>query len=187
MEPEEEFPIHAIAIPPIFHSVYEKGPFKRCTICSTDISQPGMHYLVEKIFHGSETIVELAICLPCRESLVRELSEQSLKLIQHHFEERVNMEQRHHELMQDFIGSVDPWIQRCLLTGTRRSECQQFQIVGQCDGPHLLFTHLPFMVSIEAMMELQSRLSQKTRERLEDFTRQVTGPPADARDLPVWI
>ena len=65
-----------------------------------------------------------------------------------------------------------------------RKQCRGHVIYGQCDGRHLLFTYLPYMISVEGIDELIPLLSKKTRDRLDDFIEEFLGMPPEFRASP---
>lgn len=93
--PENLFlPQHLVEIPPIFFSVEFDGPFRQCQICSRGLLDEGESYLIEKVFRGTETIVEIATCMSCAIEMQSEISEESSLVLHQEFEQKVNIGQR---------------------------------------------------------------------------------------------
>ena len=63
-------------IPELLHSVFEKGPFKTCCVCSKVLTD-GRLYEIQKVFKGREAIFEMAICHGCGEEVAQEFSDES--------------------------------------------------------------------------------------------------------------
>jgi hypothetical protein len=142
-------------IPPELMSVYEKGPFKTCSYCSADLAA-GLPHVVEKVFRGTETIVEFALCLGCLESIRHDFSEESLAMMDRYVAER--------------RPRAEP--ECCLGCGRHREELSAYQLAGLCCAGYLMTPEV--MTICETCAEsTQSRLSQKTRDRLDDFRRDV--------------
>jgi len=153
---DEELEARLPPIPPELMSVYEEGPFTKCTYCSRDLAKAPYPHTVEKIFRGTETIVEFALCLPCIQSLRRELSKESLERMDRYVKEHFPPPEN---------GS-------CLGCRTPREEMTAYKLSALCGGGRLL---LPEVVAIcESCAEkIAETLSKKTRDRLDDFRRDV--------------
>jgi hypothetical protein len=149
-------------IPDLLHSVYEKGPFSRCTVCDGDLAGDTL-YEIQKVFRGREVVFEMAVCQQCAEGLVREFSEESLANI-------------HGFLRENFRPSATPT--HCHFCGFPRDLIQSFSVAGACRGSSLI---LPSFLMCETCTErLQEKLSRKTRDVQGDFIRDhFPGVPAD--------
>ena len=79
--------------------------------------------------------------------------------------------------------SADEWLSNCLVKQTPITDSSEYQIFAHCRGDQLLFTHLPYAISGEAMMELSNLISEKTREELDGFIDQHFGGPPEFREL----
>ncbi len=169
-------------IPRVFHSFLTDEPFACCSMCGKPFGEEDAH-IVEKSYQGSEVIFEYALCYPCRYQLRDDLSKKSLELVAHFFEERVDVKRRREQLIATFPDH-EPWLEACILTGRRRSECESYNIYAECQAGDLIFSYMPFMISSEGMEELEKVLSRKTRDRLDDFVRDVLGLPGDCLGLP---
>ena len=177
---EEEFD-DSIQIPKLLHSI--DGPFKKCLVCNCDLDETPM-YAIDRMFVGKEPILECAICVSCQLSLNNELSEESKQRITAHVEERVDFEQRSGLLMEQGKFTIDEWIDECILTGKKRSECRSYAIYGACCDNFLLLFQLPYMVSDEGFEQIQKLVSKSTRDRLQDFNDEYFGMPPEFSDLP---
>jgi uncharacterized protein with PIN domain len=140
-------------IPELLHSVFEKGPFKTCCICSKVLTD-GRLYEIQKVFRGKEAIFEMAICHGCGEEVAQEFSEES----------KENMKKY---LVENFRPAPEP--QQCHFCGFPRALVPNFTIVGMCQKFSLL---VPSIIMCEKCNEsLQGKLSRKTREAQGDFIR----------------
>ncbi|MEN9020273.1 MAG: hypothetical protein ABF370_07180, partial [Verrucomicrobiales bacterium] len=66
-------------VPKVFHSFYEERPFRCCTSCGEGLNDLEDIYQVTKTFHGTEVILEYAMCSPCQQNMLKELSEESVE------------------------------------------------------------------------------------------------------------
>ncbi|MCS1409989.1 MAG: hypothetical protein M2R45_03177 [Verrucomicrobia subdivision 3 bacterium] len=181
--PIEEY----IPVPEEFWSFADEQPFKTCTICNKNLLSTGNLYLVEKAYRCGEVVFEYAMCVCCHDQIRNELSQQSLKLIGHYFDEHVNLVERRKKLLAGYDQSVSPWLSHCLITGKKASECNEYQIMTFCASGDLLFTYIPCLVSGEALAAIQNLLSPKTRERLDDFVDEFLGLPPEAKKPTPYI
>jgi len=183
LPPLDEIPDH-IPIPALFQSIQHEGPFEECVACGRPLLIDGVQYLIEKAIREGETIFEYAICFGCHEGLQDDLSEESLRRVDAHFSERVDLVERRESLLAWAAEDADPWIEACILSKKPRQRCNEYQLFAQCDGGDLLFTYLPYMICGEAMEELIRLLSKKTRETLDDFTGRHLGMPPEFESSP---
>ncbi len=179
-----------VPIPKIFHSVYEDGPFSRCIVCSRSLLDETCEYMIEKVFRGTEVIVEHATCQACAEQLSSELSAESTARIERYLAERVDWAgrlRRLAELPDETLAGddIEPWIDRCLVSGEPRAGLHSYQICAKCRGPRLERTLLPFMVGGPATHEVGKLLSKKTRDRLDDFVGDYLGMDPTLVDAPI--
>jgi hypothetical protein len=177
-------------IPPEFHSLASGQPFQTCLTCEKKLLQGGVNYLVEKaVRHYPQTraqdvILEYALCLTCAGQLREELSQESKARIEAFFTERVDLVARREALLSlPEPLRLENWLSHCLITGTPRSACTEYQIYAQCSGPDLLYTYMPYFICQEAMEEMQELISPQTRQILDDFMDTHFGLPPELRAL----
>ncbi len=140
-------------IPQLLHSVFEKGPFKTCCVCSKVLTD-GRLYEIQKVFKGREAIFEMAICHGCGEEVAQEFSNES----------KENMKKF---LVDNFRPAPEP--AQCHFCGFPRNLVPNFTIVGMCQKFSLL---VPSIIMCEKCTErLQGKLSRKTREAQGDFIK----------------
>lgn len=172
-----------VPVPPEFHSFESGKKFDTCLICQKNLLEHGQIYFVEKAFQKDEVLFEYAICMECREELQQDISEESMRKIQQYFEKNIDLVGRRKALLEKHRLDHRPWIDQCLITGKRRQDADQYQIITLCDGSDMLFSYLPYMISGEAMRKLTKLLSKTTRERLDDFVDEFLGLPPEVKDL----
>lgn len=172
-------------MPPIFHSLEHDGPFRACSICNRDLAES--EYFIERIFHHAEPIVEMAICTPCRLRHASELSAESQQRIRHFLQTRIRTDARSERLgAVTQFDEMGPWLDECLVSGLKATECPYRSIYAACYGDELMLsTELPFMVSGQVAEELQELLSEQTRRACEDFLGTHFGMPPEFSDSPM--
>ncbi|MFC6998366.1 hypothetical protein [Rufibacter roseus] len=177
-------------IPALLHSYSSGEPFHSCITCDSALLANGSQYLVEKAIRNypeagvQDVIFEYAMCLTCAQQLREELSADSKVNIENYFAEHVNLEARRKALLSlPDPMKLDNWLSHCLVTGKAREDCTEYQIFGQCFGPDLHFGYMPYMLSGEAMDEIQELISPHTREILDDFMDTHFGLPPELRAL----
>ncbi|MBC3542042.1 hypothetical protein ACFSC6_08640 [Rufibacter sediminis] len=177
-------------LPRELHSEASGEPFQSCIACNCQLLQEGVNYLVEKAVRVypqaglRDVVFEYAMCLNCAQQLRNELSEESKRQINAYFAQRVDFVARREALLSlpDPLN-LDNWLSHCIVHGTPRSACREYQIFAQCGGADLFYTYMPYMISGEAMEEIQECLSAHTRQILDDFMDTHFGLPPELRAL----
>ena len=176
-------------IPEIFHSDATGQPIKNCIMCGIGLGDHGTPYVIEKAFrhhkkfNQTDTLFEYAVCFDCYEKMSVSLSKDSMAKLQSFFSKHIDLEQRRKTLLEKDEIEIGDWLDHCVITGKEIKECAEYQICAQCDGPHLLFTHLPFALSEEALLEMSEQLSAKTKEELDRFQDDFLGLPPELKEL----
>ena len=177
-----------VPIPEEFWSFADGRPFRACVVCGEGLwADGGRFYVVEKVYSEGEVVFEYAVCFSCQRRLEAELSQQSVKLIAHYFDEHVDWAQIRGigELSSSGGGAALSGLSRCLITGKRAFECKEYHILAVCFGENLLAS--PFLIGDEAVESIQKLVSRKTRERLDGFVEEFLGlPPAVKNPLPCF-
>ena len=170
-------------IPKVFFPFLEDEPFQTCAVCQRQLLTPEVDYLIEKTYKGAEVICEYAICLDCGQDMSTELSAESMMRIRAHMEERVDLLDRGKRLTEASPDQIEPWLENCVLTGTRQEDTDVYHICGHFRGPDLVLSIYPFMICGAAMNDMAVLLSKKTKETLDDFTDKFLGMPPEYKDL----
>jgi hypothetical protein len=170
-------------IPKVFYPFLENEPFQTCAVCNCNLLAQGVDYLIEKTFKGTEVICEYAMCMECAEEMSTELSAESMMRIRAHMEERVDLLARGQRLTETSPDQIQPWLETCVLTGTRQQDTDVYHICGHFHGRDLVLSIYPFMICGAAMNQMAALLSQKTRETLDDFTDRFLGMPPEYKHL----
>ena len=173
-----------IPIPEVFFCSDTQKPFSTCMLCAKSLLRDGTSYMIEKAIrqipsmHVKEIIFEYAICLECAMKMNETLSVESRDRINQYFTVNANVYDRRQKLMSEGPTTLGSWISRCLIKNTPIAESEEYQIMAQCNGPNLLFTVMPFALSMDALDEMSSLLSAKSRGEIDDFIgKYFTGPP----------
>lgn len=180
---------NVIEIPGIFYNINTGAPFEKCLVCDRDLLEEGVQYVIEKAIKkypsfGSEDILfEYAICFDCAEKMRKQLSNESLNNIQNYFMQNSQMRTRAEDLIRNQNFNLDDWLGKCLITGKSKNELSEYQIYGHCDGHHLLFSVMPYMISGEVMDDIAGLLSNKTIDELDRFKDDFLGPPPEFKKL----
>lgn len=177
-----------VLVPKEFWSFADGRPFRACVVCGESLlADGGRFYVVEKAYNRGEVVFEYAVCFSCQRRLEADLSQQSVKLIAHYFDEHVDWAQIRGigELSSSGKVAALSGLSHCLVTGKRASECKEYHILAVCFGENLLES--PFLIGDEAVESIQKLVSRKTRERLDGFVEEFLGlPPAVRNPLPCF-
>ena len=179
-------------IPPIFHSLELGGPFEECLLCQRALRRPGQRYLIERIFRGSEPIIEYAMCDDCHAKTSEEVSEESAEQIQQYFVERWDGANLFDRALHTNMGApnIDALLDRCLITDASAADCYERQIYAHCSGDSLVLDTrqpvFPMMLSGAIAEGIAEVLSESTKGWMDDFIGDQFGMSPDMLDKPDW-
>ena len=130
-----------------------------------------------------DTIFEYAMCINCMEEMRKSLSEESRQKVDNYLLEHSNLDERRNKLLSKENIDVDDWISNCIINNESTHELQEYQIMCQCQGKHMLFTYMPFMISCTASEEMQELLSKQTKDELDRFYDTHLGIPPEYKEF----
>jgi len=180
---QENFEINVPMRGPIDKAFYpfdSDEPFKSCTMCQVEFEEDP-DFLVEKAVKGNDVIFEIAMCIPCAETMRKQLSADSMKRMDTYmsavdFQARIeHFSENESDDIKDFIGS-------CLVKGKEIDPNDEHQIYAYCQGGEMIYSALPYAISGEAIEEMQELLSPETKREMDDFMDQYLIPD-DLREL----
>lgn len=150
-------------IPERFHSEYLEGPFRTCTRCGESLEAFEDGYHIGKVFNGEECVFEHALCHPCHQSLLEQMSVESRRRLVAFNEERLRLN----------LG-----LERCATCGTAIGEGCEHSVGGLFCGEFMLHG----LAVCGACSEESSRLlSKETRDVWDRYVGEnFPGLPADA-------
>jgi hypothetical protein len=178
-----------IPVPKTFHSFASGKPFDRCVVCEKHLLENGTQYVIEKAikkypgFGAQDVIYEYAMCIGCTTRMREALSGESLVVIDQYFDARVNLVERRNRMLRTAGLNVEAWLSHCLLTGTPREDLSEYQLYAHCDGPDMLFSYLPYVISAQALSDLSNLISAETKDILDDFIDEHFGLPPELKQL----
>ncbi len=123
------------------------------------------------------------MCIGCCSRLRETLSSVSLVVIDQYFDARVNLIERRTRMLQSAGLNVEGWLSQCLLTGTPHQDLSEYQLYAHCDGPDMLFSYLPYLISTQALTDLSDLISAETKDILDDFIDEHFGLPPELKQL----
>ncbi len=154
-------------IPEELWSDYLEGPFETCSVCGSSLSAGP--YEIQKVSNKRETILEMAFCLGCSQSLASEYSEESLHAIRGFLTEHLHF-------------SRPPGL--CNFCGEPFDRTQTRSVSALCSGQRLILPLIHVCGSCEEA--IQQLMSEKTKGAHEDFLqRTLPGVPADLDPAPL--
>ena len=162
-----------IPVPEPFWSFETGAPFKSCSVCGSDLMEPGANYLIEKAYKKEEVIFEYAMCWDCRNEIMSELSLKSMQLIANYFDEHVDAEARNERLNENAYQSTQSWLDHCMVKGHALKDTKEHQICGRFVDEHMVFDVFPYALSDLAIEDLVKLLSEETLGSLNDFSNKL--------------
>jgi hypothetical protein len=162
-------------IPQIFGSFETGQPIANCKVCDQNLMETGTNYMIEKAFKNGETIFEHALCHTCYTAYHEAMSADSRLKILTYFEERLNMEERHTNLMEQHGTKHEKWISHCMVTGFPIREVDEYQLYGFCIDKELVFCGAPYALCGEVIEEITNLLSSETLGVMADLSQKLFG------------
>ncbi len=170
-------------IPPVFYSDLQAKPLENCVMCGKDVLHSNEVYMIEKVIKNGRSESEYAICFTCASKMKGNMSVESEANLAAYFESNPRLKS-----MQDFYEgeeevAVDDLLKCCLIKGTPVSELDEYQLGGVFKGDKLYPAALPFVLSLEAMMEINDLLSAETKRELDDFIDEIDDLPPEWKEI----
>jgi len=179
-----------IEIPQLFFDSATGKPFKTCQVCEKQLLDTNSNYIIEKVFRKNiatskiESMFEYAICFDCALKLTQSYSKESKENLERFFRENVeeNLVQHQQPNLQSEL-EIREHLSYCSISGKSVTELDEYQIVGQFNGSYLNLQMTPFMMGSGSMDDVQSLLSEKTLDEIDDFTGKYLMGPPEFRDF----
>ena len=183
----ESFDIYSIKskidIPETFKTFVSEEYFQNCISCNKYLLKGKTQYVIEKAIKGNNVEFEYAMCLDCAEKMRENLSDLSLERIGKFFEEHVDLFDKRNYLLEQKHTTIDDYLSTCLINGSSITSLNEYQIFAYCEGDKILLSYFPYMISHEAIEEMQELLSPQTKDELDDFTKKHFDLPPEWREI----
>lgn len=185
---DNEDPIEPLEtdIPEDFYNTMTQTRFETCTICHRPLEDE-VTYVVEKAFKKvnsgvTHTLFEYAICMECASEFNQKMSSESQSALRLFMWQNANLGKNQRRA---FEGDTDyrNWVSECMINGSSREELTEYNLCGMFRGDKMLLNEFPYMLSLEAMEEMQELLSAETKDELDNFKRQHLGGPPELEEL----
>jgi hypothetical protein len=174
---------HMIDIPKVFRTFISEDYFRNCITCDKYLLDEETEYVIEKVIREGYVELEYSMCLECVEKMRQKMSKESMERVNHYFEENFNFYDKRYDLFASKISNIDDYISHSLFKDKSIHDLDEYQLLGHCRGNKMLLSVFPYIVSKDAIEEVQELLSAKTREELDDFTDKHFGLPPDLKEI----
>lgn len=166
------------AIPIQLYSDESGQPFQCCILCGDELLSGKVPYAVEKAMKRMEdgrvvTLFELAICMPCGQSMHNRMSKHSRKVMEAYFVEIGMLEKRMALASEDWQAN---WSAHCVITNKPIEELSEFHLIGNFLGTEPLQGTPHIALNSAILEQVQEDLSPETREELDNFRDTFLGP-----------
>jgi len=166
-------------IPELFHCFEHDGPFQQCLTCDGKLLEISDPYTITKVFRSTECVLEYAMCLPCRQKMAAEFSQESQERLNHFYKRNQALQSRSQKLNPSHV--LEEWIQECATLQKPLTELAHYSVACMGFGDSLVFDPFPMMICSTCEQDVQERLSKTTRDQWDKFVQDhFEGPPADA-------
>ncbi|MBN1251050.1 MAG: hypothetical protein JXR51_07385 [Bacteroidales bacterium] len=189
MEKNKNIELNYIDIPKVFYAEKSNNLFSKCIMCDKNLLEENTFYHIEKSLKKNlksgqtELIFEYALCINCQQKIAEEFSKETIERIKMYYDLYVDFKKRYEELTKDKIIDVNSWISNCIFTKKPISELNEYHIGALCVGKKLILDALPFAVSWDAINEMESLYSKKTKDALDGF-KDLIMPPEIREKIP---
>lgn len=178
----EEFKLTFVDIPKIFKTSISEDFFRKCLICERDLIENDEEYLIEKVISNGKIELEYAICLDCLQKEREKLSAESLERIEKFFNSYQKKFIRRKEMLND-INDVNLYLKNCLISDLEIKNDSDYHIFAHCVGDKMLLGFYPYALRFEVIDYIQTILSKKTKDELDNFRRRYFDLPPDLYDI----
>ncbi len=172
-----------IEIPAMFKTFVSEEYFRNCITCDKYLLDNETEYVIEKVIKDGYVELEYSMCLDCVEKMRQKMSKESMERVNQYFEENFNFYARRYDLLVSQSSDINDYISSCLFKDKSIHELEEYQLLGHCRGDKMLLSVFPYIISKDAIEEVQELLSAKTREELDDFTDKYFGLPPDLKEI----
>lgn len=166
-------------IPKIFYEFKTQEPFHHCIECNRTLGATD-DYMIEKAFRrypgfsAVDTIIDYAICMNCALEMRNSLSIHSRQVMDGFFAEHLSKLTA--MTNENGVVDVDQCLSRCLVTGKKVADINEYQVYALCKGNQLSDMVPPYMISEEAVEMLLPLLSKETTDFLNGFMNKHFSP-----------
>lgn len=167
-------PVHRLhELPESFHSEETGGPFLFCYDCRQPLAACEEGHLIQKVVSKDETIMELAICVPCHERLQQSYSVESRERIWNFYLDHGDIGGRLRKLWPLPAGNPDLWTNRCLTCRSTRVSLDEYAIAGHVLDGLLVYGETPMMICISCLERIVELLSEESRDTYDRWLDRV--------------
>ena len=156
-------------IPKEFYAFETGTPFCECMECKKPLLDATVLYSIQKCFRkypgydAHDVIHEVVICMDCSQQMQEKISKESRETIQKYLEEAISRRFTH-------LDEVDTnQCGQCLVKGTSVTEAEEYVIYGTFQGDRVFEVFPMIALSLEAMEEINDRLSKETQDFFDEF------------------
>jgi hypothetical protein len=152
--------------------------FSHCLCCALPLVEIAAPWLVNQEFYRGECVREYAICLPCRDQVTAQISEESKKSVRNFLEREIDWEERVREFM--LSSEVAERFAACIVCRVPRGELDGFGISALFDGGGKLVNGpLPLLICCPCSARMTAEMSDASRAVWKAFLEENFAGPAD--------
>ncbi len=174
--------------PEEFYRTDPHEPFRVCTFCGKNFDSK-QRFLVEKAFRqypghkAKDVVFEYAICLECYQEYQTKLSDESSRRLEEYFSSKTDFVGRRKRLLEKKPWNVKDWLSECFVSGEKKEDMKEYQIIGEFYGDKLIFGYWPALISGDTVGEMAALLSNQTLDDFRDYFDTIYDPPDGLKKL----
>lgn len=160
-----------------FHSHETGKAFTGCCDCGCALTG-ATSFIVNQSYVGEECVLELALCMDCREKMNNQLSEQSRVAMFDFIYDNTDMESRLASLGSD--SETEAYIASCITCGRPRCSTKSYTVGALFSGEQLIKGAFPMLICGDCEVALAESISDETRNVWDHFIAEhFPGPPSE--------
>ena len=151
-------------------------------MCNNNLLSSNIGYHIEKSFNKNlqtgkfELFFEYALCFNCQQNLAQEFSKETTERIKMYYDLYIDFDKRYEDLTKNNEIDINNWISHCIFTKKPITKIDEYHIGGYCYGNDFVVGALPFAISWQAINEMESLYSKKTKDILNGFEALILPP-----------
>jgi hypothetical protein len=177
-------------IPEDFFSFDTQQPFESCLVCKADLLSGEIDYFIEKAVRNypehevTDIVYEYAICALCAQDMNEKMSSESMHNLQGYFAQQEGFIKMVNDYNQNWQSQEKIELpESCVITGTHKSELNEYMIYGHFRGDKMVRSTMPFLLSGKVMDDVADLLSNETVDELDGFMGEYFGGPPELEEL----
>jgi hypothetical protein len=175
-------------IPKTFYNSNNESPFTHCSLCDINVIESQQLYVIEKTVKryptigAQEIIMEFVICISCAMQMSESISEDSKKVLDEFQADKMNILLEEKKIV-DVDKHIKEQLSQCMFSKKNISELEEYNMYCHCVADKMILEMSPMIVDTKILMEVNEKLSRKTRDDLRGYKDKIIDLPPEFKDI----